>query len=73
MPRAGMIADIDVHEHPVPTPTNALGAKGVGEAGCTGSVPALVNATIDALRPLGIAHVDMPLSPARLWAAINRR
>ena len=36
-------------------------------------VPALVNATIDALRPLGIAHVDMPLSPARLWAAIDRR
>jgi len=73
MPRAGMIGDIDVHEHPVPTPMNALGAKGVGEAGCTGSIPALVNATIDALRPLGISHVDMPLSPARLWGAINRR
>ena len=73
MPRAGMIRDIDVHEHPVPTPTNALGAKGVGEAGCSGSLPALVNATIDALRPLGIAHVDMPLSPARLWAAIDGR
>jgi carbon-monoxide dehydrogenase large subunit len=71
MPRAGMIREIELHEHPVPTPTNALGAKGVGEAGCSGSVPALVNATIDALRPLGIAHLDMPLSPARVWAAIR--
>ena len=60
-----------MHDHPVPTPTNALGAKGVGEAGCSGSLPALVNATIDALRPLGITHLDMPLTPARLWAAIH--
>ena len=71
MPRAGMIRDMQVHEHPVPTPTNALGAKGVGEAGCSGSLPALVNATVDALRPLGITHLDMPLSPARVWAAIK--
>jgi carbon-monoxide dehydrogenase large subunit len=72
MPRAGMIGNIDLHEHPVPTPMNALGAKGVGEAGCTGSIPALVNATIDALRPRGITHVDMPLTAARLWTAINK-
>ena len=60
-----------MHEHPVPTPTNALGAKGVGEAGCSGSLPALVNATIDALRPLGIKHLDMPFTPSKLWAAIQ--
>jgi len=72
MPRAGLIGAIEMYEHPVPTPTNALGAKGVGEAGCSGSIPALVNATVDALRPLGITHVDMPLSAARLWAAIDR-
>jgi carbon-monoxide dehydrogenase large subunit len=72
MPHAGLLRNIDVHEHPVPTPTNALGAKGVGEAGCSGSLPALVNATVDALRPLGIKHLDMPFTPARLWAAIEQ-
>jgi carbon-monoxide dehydrogenase large subunit len=55
----------------VPTPTNALGAKGVGESGCTGALPALANATMDALRPLGIKHLDMPYTPSRLWAAIR--
>jgi len=71
MPRAGWLTHIEVHDHPVPTPTNALGAKGVGEAGCSGSLPTLVNATIDALRPLGITHLDMPLTPPKLWAAIQ--
>ena len=71
MPHAGLLKRIEVHEHPVPTPTNALGAKGVGEAGCSGSLPALVNATIDALRPLGITHLDMPFSPARVWSAVR--
>jgi aerobic carbon-monoxide dehydrogenase large subunit len=73
MPRAGMFEHMDVHEHPVPTPTNALGAKGVGEAGCSGSLPALVNATVDALRPLGITHLDMPLTSARIWKAIRTK
>ena len=72
MPRAGMLPRIDVHEHPVPTPTNALGAKGVGESGCSGSLPALVNATVDALRPQGISHLDMPFTPARIWEALQR-
>jgi carbon-monoxide dehydrogenase large subunit len=72
MPRAGWLRHIEVHDHPVPTLTNALGAKGVGEAGCSGSLPALVNATIDALRPLGITHLDMPFTPARLWEAIRQ-
>lgn len=71
MPRADWVRAMAVHDHPVPTPTNALGAKGVGESGCSGSLPALVNATIDALRPLGIVHLDMPFTPARLWAAIR--
>jgi aerobic carbon-monoxide dehydrogenase large subunit len=72
MPRADWLRDIDVHDYPVPTPTNALGAKGVGESGCSGSLPALVNATIDALRPLGIKHLDMPFTPARVWSAIQK-
>ena len=71
MPRAGMLRDIAVHDYPVPTPTNALGAKGVGESGCSGSLPALVNATVDALRPLGIKHLDMPFTPSKLWHAIR--
>ena len=71
MPRAGGLSDIAVHDHPVPTPTNALGAKGVGESGCSGSLPALVNATVDALRPLGIDHLDMPFTPCRVWEAIH--
>jgi carbon-monoxide dehydrogenase large subunit len=71
MPRAGWIREMEVHDHPVPTPTNVLGAKGVGESGCSGSLPTLVNATIDALRPLGITHLDMPFTPARIWTAIQ--
>jgi carbon-monoxide dehydrogenase large subunit len=71
MPRAGWITDMEVHDHPVPTPTNALGAKGVGESGCSGALPALVNATVDALRPLGVKHLDMPFTSGRVWAAIS--
>ena len=72
MPRAGWVRDMKVDDHPVPTPANALGAKGVGESGCSGSVPAFVNATVDALRPLGITHLDMPFTPSKLWEAIRR-
>jgi aerobic carbon-monoxide dehydrogenase large subunit len=72
MPHAGLLRDIHVHDHPVPTPTNALGAKGVGESGCSGSLPALVNATVDALRSLGITHLDMPFTPCTLWGAIRQ-
>jgi carbon-monoxide dehydrogenase large subunit len=48
-----------------------LGVKGVGESGCTGSLPALANAVMDALQPLGIKHIDMPLTSAKLWHAIR--
>jgi aerobic carbon-monoxide dehydrogenase large subunit len=71
MPRASLIREMATHDHPVPTKMNALGAKGVGESGCSGSLPALVNATVDALRPLGINHLDMPFTPHRLWQAIQ--
>jgi len=72
MPHAGIVRRMIVDDHPVPTPANALGAKGVGESGCSGSVPAFVNATVDALRPLGITHLDMPFTPSRLWEAIQK-
>lgn len=54
-----------------PSPTNPLGAKGVGEAGCIGGPPAIVNAVLDALSPLGIRSIDMPLRPEKIWAQIQ--
>ncbi|MDQ7843015.1 MAG: xanthine dehydrogenase family protein molybdopterin-binding subunit [Armatimonadota bacterium] len=56
-----------------PSPINPLGAKGVGEAGTIGVLAAVANAVMDALAPLGIRHLDFPLTPARLWAAIRER
>jgi carbon-monoxide dehydrogenase large subunit len=49
---------------------NPLGIKGMGESGCTASLPALVNAVMDALAPSGIKHIDMPLTPSKIWAAV---
>jgi carbon-monoxide dehydrogenase large subunit len=71
MPRAGVLRNITVEENCVPSAINSLGAKGVGESGCTGSLSALVNAMSDALRPLGVAPMDMPYTPARVWEAIR--
>ncbi len=71
MPRAGLVNGLTLKEHPVPTATNPLGAKGVGEAGVTGSLPALMNAVLDALRQAGVTHFDMPASPHRIWRAIR--
>jgi carbon-monoxide dehydrogenase large subunit len=55
----------------VQTQLNLLGAKGVGESGCTGSLPALANALMSALRPLGIDRMDMPFTPMKVWTAIQ--
>jgi carbon-monoxide dehydrogenase large subunit len=71
LPRAGDLPSIATSNHPVPCTTNPLGAKGCGEAGCAGSLPAVMNAIVDALRPLGITHIDMPATPERVWAAIR--
>jgi carbon-monoxide dehydrogenase large subunit len=71
MPRAGLVSAIKLIEHPVPTKLNPLGAKGVGEAGVTGSMPALMNAVVDALREAGVRRFEMPATPARVWAAIR--
>jgi aerobic carbon-monoxide dehydrogenase large subunit len=68
MPRVGWMNRISWDEYPVPTKLNALGAKGVGESGCSGSLPALSNAMLNALRPLGVKQFDMPFTPARVWA-----
>jgi carbon-monoxide dehydrogenase large subunit len=70
LPRAMDVPWFDCASHPVPARTNLLGAKGCGEAGCAGALPAVMNALVDALREVGITHIDMPATPARVWAAI---
>ena len=55
-----------------PSPLNPLGAKGIGESGAVGSTPAAVNAVLDALAPFGVTHVEMPMSPSRVWSALQQ-
>jgi aerobic carbon-monoxide dehydrogenase large subunit len=55
----------------MPAKTNPLGAKGCGEAGCAGSLPAVMNGVVDALSEYGIRHIDMPAAPFRVWQAIQ--
>jgi carbon-monoxide dehydrogenase large subunit len=71
MPRASDISAVEVKSNPVPTSTNPLGVKGAGEAGCVGAMPAVANALVDALSPLGVRHIEMPATPERLWRAIR--
>ncbi|HLI12261.1 MAG TPA: xanthine dehydrogenase family protein molybdopterin-binding subunit [Alphaproteobacteria bacterium] len=71
MPRADDLPPLRSAFHPVPTATNPLGVKGVGEAGTTGSAAALLNAVVDALAERGVHHIDMPLTPQRIWAALR--
>ncbi|HZU90192.1 MAG TPA: xanthine dehydrogenase family protein molybdopterin-binding subunit [Stellaceae bacterium] len=71
MPRADDLSNIDCESHPVPTKTNPLGVKGAGEAGNVGALPAVGNALIDALSPLGVRHIEMPATPERLWRAMR--
>src|SRR5216683_1340951 len=71
MPRALLVNNLTVLDYPVPTQTNPLGAKGVGEAGVTGSMPCLMNAVLDALRQAGVTHFDMPATPQRVWRALQ--
>ena len=71
MPRADDLPAFEVDSHEVPTAANPLGAKGVGEAGTVGALPALLNAVNDALAPLGVRHLDMPVTAERVWRAIH--
>jgi aerobic carbon-monoxide dehydrogenase large subunit len=71
MPRAHDAPMINVLNHPVPTRSNPLGAKGCGEAGTSGGLPSVANAVIDALSEYGIRHLEMPMTPARIWQAIE--
>ena len=71
MPHAHDVPMIAVTNRPVPTKTNPIGAKGCGEAGTSGGLPAVANAVIDALSDYGIRHLEMPMTPARIWQAIE--
>jgi carbon-monoxide dehydrogenase large subunit len=71
MPRAHNAPMINVTSHPVPTKSNPLGAKGCGEAGTSGGLPSVANAVIDALSDYGIQHLEMPMTPPRIWQAIQ--
>jgi carbon-monoxide dehydrogenase large subunit len=73
MPRAGDIPEYILGHTVTPSPTNPLGIKGVGEAGTIGATPAVANAVIDALESLGVTHLDLPLTPERVWRAIHQR
>jgi carbon-monoxide dehydrogenase large subunit len=68
LPRADDVPSLGFESHPVPCTTNPLGAKGCGEAGCAGSLPAIMNAMCDAL---GVTHIDMPATPEVVWRALN--
>jgi carbon-monoxide dehydrogenase large subunit len=71
IPRAYTIRRVTVDFSPVPSPTNPLGAKGVGEGGTVASTPTVMNAILDALAPLGVAVVPMPATPERIWRALR--
>ena len=71
IPRADELPAISVTSRDVPSPTNPLGVKGAGEGATVGAPGAVIHALLDALRPLGVNHIDMPATPARVWEAIQ--
>jgi carbon-monoxide dehydrogenase large subunit len=71
LPRADSFPMFNVNATETPSPTNPLGVKGIGEAATIGSTPAVANAVLDALRPFGVKHLDMPLKPEKIWRALR--
>jgi carbon-monoxide dehydrogenase large subunit len=71
IPSAAELPSFEASNTETPTPLNPLGAKGIGESGTIGSTPSVQNAVVDAVSYLGIAHLDMPLTPERVWSAIR--
>jgi carbon-monoxide dehydrogenase large subunit len=72
IPRADQLPMYDTARTVTPSPVNPLGMKGAGETGTIASTPAIANAVIDALAPFGITHIDIPLTPAKLWSAMQQ-
>ena len=73
VPRAEDVPRAEILHAHSPSPLNPLGAKGLGEAGTIGVPPAVVNAVVDALAPFGVTHLDMPLTPEKVWRALAGR
>jgi len=71
VPRADRVPNIRSQFQETPSPTNPIGVKGIGESGTIGAPPTIVHAVLDALAPFGVAHLDMPLTPSRVWKAIQ--
>ncbi|MBN9064486.1 MAG: carbon monoxide dehydrogenase [Rhizobiales bacterium 65-9] len=71
MPRADDTPFFEVEHRPQPTSSNPLGVKGVGEAGCAGSITSVMNAVVDALSQVGVTHIDMPATPAKVWRLLH--
>jgi len=71
VPRAADLPPLTLRTRPTECPSNPLGVKGCGEAGAAGAPPAVVNAVLDALAPLGVRHIDMPVTSERVWRAIE--
>lgn len=71
MPRGSDFCDIEIIDNPHPTQNNPLGSKGAGEVGCACAMPAVVNGILHALEPYGVTHLDMPLTPLKVWSAIQ--
>jgi carbon-monoxide dehydrogenase large subunit len=71
VPKASFLPTFELGSTETPSPTNAMGVKGVGETGTIASTPAVVNAVVDALSPFGIKHLDMPLTPEKIWRAMR--
>ena len=71
VPRADQLPSFETDRTVTPSPVNVLGVKGAGEAGTIAATPAVANAVIDALSPFGITHLDLPLSPQRVWKAVR--
>jgi len=73
LPRASDLPDLEIRLEGVATAANPIGSKGAGQAGAIASPPAIIGAILDALRPLGVTHIDMPATPERVWQAIHRK
>jgi carbon-monoxide dehydrogenase large subunit len=71
LPKADFLPSYETARTETPSPVNPLGVKGIGEAGTIASTAAVVNAVMDALAPFEIKHLDMPLTPERVWRAIH--
>jgi aerobic carbon-monoxide dehydrogenase large subunit len=72
IPTAADTPSFEASNTETPTPLNPLGAKGIGESATIGSTPAVQNAVIDAVRHLGVRHIDLPCTPQRVWTAIRQ-